>query len=291
MRKQNLEKKYMSLSINQWRSPPQYVKQVLKQRNKELWNRTVMALTQHNKYTPSAPLSLANYQPAGIEFNFKFVSVRCMLVALQLAADENDFNNTMAPITCQLSDAQHDQNHFNGDDCILTVFTKQAEGCCKVWYDVCDVWHAMYPTATSKKDKEAMLMDCGTNSCIWPDFFNGKYPSVQFIELFDMQTEKLTYRAVMTADDVYKFIMSACIRNKSDFCSFVVQNDQTNASMHDEASIELSVKRRLDAGEDLMSVANDSNCFGFVAKHFTFLEQYVEHNHKCLHRQKKRKLT
>lgn len=279
----------MSLPINQWRSPPQDVKQVLKQRNKELWNRTVMALTQNNKYTPSALLSLANYQPAGIEFNFKFVSIRCLLVALQLAADENDFNNTMEPITCQPSDAQHDQIHLQ--DCILTVFTKQAEGCCKVWYDVCDVWHATYPTATSKKDKEAMLMHYGTNSCIWPDFFNGKYPSVQFIELFDMQTEKLTYQAVMTADDVYKFITSAYVQNKSDFCSFVVQDDQRMAAMHEVPSIELSVKQRLDAGEGLMSIANDSNCFGFVAKHFNFLEQYVEHNHKCLHRQKKRKLT
>ena len=283
----------MSQSSDRWMSPPQDVKQVLKQRNKELWNRTVMALTWNYKYTPSAPLALANYQPAGIEFNFKFVSIMYMLTALQLAADENDENNVLEPIACQPINAQHDQ--MQRQDNILTVFTKKAEGYCKVWYDVCDVWHAMYPATTSKKHKEKMLMDHATNSCILPDFSNGKYPSVQFIELFDMQTKKLSYQAVMTADDVYRFIMSAFVQNNLDFCNFMLENDQSMLPMNDasgvELSVELKVKQRLDAGESLMSIASNGNFFAFVANHFIFLQKYAEHNHECAHKQKKHKTT
>lgn len=276
----------MSLLNNCYISQDIFVRHLLVQRNKDLWNRTVIALTWNNKNTPSALLSVANYQPAGIEFNFKFVSVMSMITALQLAADENDANNVMEPITCQPNICQRDLIESTED--ILTVFTKTAEGYHKVWYDVSDVWHAMYPGATTHTEKQEMLTNYATIS---PDFWNGKYPSVQFIEVFDMQSKILSYQAVMTADDMYRFIMSAYIQNKSILRNFVFENEPSIASINNVPSIELSVKQRLDAGETLMSIASDSNCFVFVANNFIFLQNYVQHKQECQHEPKRRKAT
>ena len=251
-------------------------KHFLEQRNNELWNRTVMTLMVNRKFSACARLQLANYQPAGMEFDFKYVSIISMLTGLQLAADEIDHENILAPITCKSSHAKDSKGQFQQN--ILTVFTKVSGGPCKVLYDVCDAWHAMYPLPLSRCDKAEMLMGVDTQSCKLPNLVNGQYPSVQFIEMFDMQTEKISYQPVMTADDMYKFLMSAFVQSKIDGIVLVSSVIEDNAVIDKVPSVELSVKRRLDNGENLMSVACDSDLFAYISNNFLFLQAYVAHS-------------
>ena len=251
----------------------------LQQRKDEYWHRTILAL----QYCCGGRLGgsrfcLAKHQPENCDqFSFEYVPFKSIIPSVQLAADEQDVDNKNAPFACSVLKSS-DKVAQNQE--VLTIFTQSVVGVKEIWYDAVNVWHAIYPI-TGLKHKRRCVMGYNQVACQMPEMLNGQFASLKFVELWDVKMGALRYRPVMKALDIYNFLQSNFVQDKIHSKPMtklhVLEEANSDEDEFETKPCSVRVKRKLEEGVDLMTVAADSELFGFVANNYMFLTAYTSY--------------